>query len=182
MDVSESMLSIANKKYRHSIVNENNHSLNLYNCDMRYICKQCNIFWQSNLNKLNLIILYYSIIHIPRNDHLNILKDCNQLLMKNNGYLVICTGIDDLKFDIGLWDNEPMFWSHFSKNKNIELIKQCGFEIVRSKDIFDYTDNTSKHLFIIAKKIENIKNIDANNDWNNNNNSKKEKKSIKAKL
>ena len=43
-----------------------------------------------------------------------------------------------------------MFWSHFGAEKNKEIIKNSGFEI-----LFDEIDNSGgeKHQIIIAKKI-----------------------------
>lgn len=42
-----------------------------------------------------------------------------------------------------------MFWSHYDKDRNIELIKQVGFKI-----IYDEVDTSGgeKHLVVFAKK------------------------------
>lgn len=186
IDVSNEMLSIANKKYRNSIVKENKHNLTLIKGDMRQTADIFAILQEKNSQTIssvsisnktknakkqenktrnnnrsnnnnsniefNLILSYYSIIHVPRGDHGKIIQDCFDLLSNNNGYLVLCTGNSDLKHDIGLWDGKPMFWSHFGKLQNIRLLEKCGFEIVETKAITDYSDGVSSHLFITSKK------------------------------
>ena len=44
-----------------------------------------------------------------------------------------------------------MYWSHYDGETNVEMLRECGFNIVFAKSV---ADNLSKsvHLFILAQK------------------------------
>jgi 2-polyprenyl-3-methyl-5-hydroxy-6-metoxy-1,4-benzoquinol methylase len=96
------------------------------------------------------IIALYSIIHVDRRKHLEILKEFYKLL-KKPGHLMICMGLTE-------WEAEEdylgtkMFWSHFDKKTNIELLKKAGFEIVWQKEWANPKDASDRHLFALCRK------------------------------
>lgn len=99
-------------------------------------------------NSFDAIVSFYAIFHIPREEHLPLLKKLYQVL-KPNGYLLISMGADEWEGIENDFHGAEMFWSHFGKDKNIELAKQAGFEIIY--DIID-TSGNEKHLIIFAKR------------------------------
>ncbi len=45
-----------------------------------------------------------------------------------------------------------MFWSHYGTEKNLEIIKNTGFEILESEI---QTTGDEKHQIVLAKKLSN---------------------------
>ena len=73
------------------------------------------------------ILAYYSIIHVPREEHFDLFKNFYRML-KPNGILVINSGTRQSE---GMSDffGEPMFWSNNSPEKTLDLVKRAGFVI-----------------------------------------------------
>lgn len=93
------------------------------------------------------IVSFYAIFHTPREKHLDLLKKFRTFL-KPNGYLLITMGANDWEGKEDNFCGTEMYWSHYGAEKNQEMIKQAGFEIVHSE-----IDNAGgeKHLVILAK-------------------------------
>jgi ubiquinone/menaquinone biosynthesis C-methylase UbiE len=97
------------------------------------------------------IICLYSIFHVPRRYHLEILKRFRRVL-KKKGLLAIHMGWGDW---VGIEENwlgggAPMYWSHYGKGKNLALIRRAKFEIILSR-ASKQKDGT--HLFVLAQKL-----------------------------
>jgi len=94
------------------------------------------------------IVSFYAIFHIPREEHLPLLNKLHTLL-KTDGYLLITMGSSDWEGTEDDFHGAKMFWSHYDKDKNVELVKQAGFKI-----IYDTVDTSGgeKHLVIFAQK------------------------------
>jgi hypothetical protein len=45
-----------------------------------------------------------------------------------------------------------MYWSHYDAGTNIQMVQECGFEIVWHKLVEDETDPGSIGLFVLARK------------------------------
>jgi ubiquinone/menaquinone biosynthesis C-methylase UbiE len=80
------------------------------------------------------VICLYSIFHVPRRYHLGVLKRFRRVL-KPNGLLVIHMGWGDW---VGMEENwlgggAPMYWSHYGRGKNIELIRRAKFDVIQAK-------------------------------------------------
>ena len=162
IDIAETMLAVANQhldfsinqKYRNKD-NEMKINYNLLNGDMRDLLNIIND--ETNRDNKGLfdgICSFYAIIHVPRQDHESIFKQCWQLL-KDDGLLCICIGANDLSLDFDTWDSKPMYWSHFDQETSKLLVKHCGFKIIESEFIRDTTgdDENCGHLFVLAQKI-----------------------------
>jgi SAM-dependent methyltransferase len=99
------------------------------------------------------IISFYAIPHIPRDEHLPLLRNFYRML-KEGGYALLCFSTED---DPGTVVDDflgvKMYWSGFDAITNKEMLKQIGYNIVWEKTIFDsITDEY--HLFILVKKGE----------------------------
>lgn len=102
-------------------------------------------------NSFDAICSYYAIIHVPRNEHARIISDFHRIL-KRSGLVLLCLGAGDLPKDIATWYGTEMFWSHYDKDKNLEMMKQCGFKILFQWLVKDPIDPRSVHLFVLAQK------------------------------
>jgi 2-polyprenyl-3-methyl-5-hydroxy-6-metoxy-1,4-benzoquinol methylase len=99
-------------------------------------------------NSFDAIVSFYSIFHIPREEHPALLKKLYNL-MKPDGYLLITMGSGDWEGTAENFHGAKMFWSHYGAAKNKQLVKQAGFEIILEK--ID-TSGGERHLVILAKK------------------------------
>jgi len=95
---------------------------------------------------------YYTIIHIPRQEHRKLLQNFHRML-KPGGLALLCLGANDIEHDIDdNYHGSPMYWSHFDAETNLRLIGEAGFETILSKPVADSTCPTSQHLFVLAGK------------------------------
>jgi len=96
------------------------------------------------------IICMYALIHVDRKKHLEILKEFYNLL-KSPGYLMICMGLEDFEGEEEYLGTK-MYWSHFGRNTNLELLKKAGFEIISEKAWNPPDDPNDRHLFVLCRK------------------------------
>lgn len=98
--------------------------------------------------KVDAIISFYAIFHIPREEHENLFKKINSFLPKD-GLLLVTMGSSEWE---GVDDNfhgVQMWWSHYGSSKNREIIENAGFEILLNE--ID-TSAGEKHQVILARK------------------------------
>ena len=80
------------------------------------------------------ITAFYSIIHVPREDHPPLLQKIASWL-KPGGYLVTVMGANDAPGDVDPdWLGAPMYWSHYPGETNLTMITVAGLEIVHSSE------------------------------------------------
>jgi len=96
------------------------------------------------------VISLYSIFHVPRRYHLGILKQLRRVL-KSGGLLAIHMGWGDW---VGIEENwlgggAPMYWSHYGRGRNLDLVQKAKFDIIMSR-ASKQKDGT--HLFVLARK------------------------------
>ena len=96
------------------------------------------------------IIALYSLIHINRKNHLEILRNFYNML-KKPGFLMICMGLEDYEGE-GEYLGTKMFWSHYDRKTNLELLKKAGFEIIWEKPWSNPKDPNDRHLFVLCRK------------------------------
>jgi SAM-dependent methyltransferase len=97
------------------------------------------------------IISYYSIIHIPRSEHREVLLNFHRLL-KEGGLALLCLGAGDLPVDTGDWRGTQMFWSHYDRETNLQLMTELDFTVLWSDVIADPFDSWASHLFVLVQK------------------------------
>jgi len=98
--------------------------------------------------KFDAIISFFALFHIPRTEHLKLLKRINSLL-KKEGYILITLGAESIKYTVNQnFVGAPMAWSSYSVGNNKKLVSKAGFKILMAVE--DY--RTEKHLWILAKK------------------------------
>jgi ubiquinone/menaquinone biosynthesis C-methylase UbiE len=102
-------------------------------------------------NTFDAICSYYAIIHIPRREHPKVLDNFFNIL-RPGGLALLCMGAGDLPEDTSRYHGAPMFWSHFDRDTNLQMIMDTGLHILWSKTIADPTHPPSAHLFVLAQK------------------------------
>jgi len=94
------------------------------------------------------ICSYYAIIHIPRQEHQALLLNFHRML-RPSGLVLLCLGADDLEKDVDEdYLGTRMYWSHYDAETNLNMVKECGFDIIWSKVVADDTSPGAAHLFI----------------------------------
>ncbi len=99
--------------------------------------------------QVNAVISFYAIFHTPRENHADLLKKFRSFL-KPGGYLLITMGASDWEGKEDNFCGSEMYWSHYGAQKNQELIKNAGFEIIFSE--VDYAGG-EKHLVLLAQSV-----------------------------
>ena len=101
------------------------------------------------------ILSYYSIIHVPREEHYELLSNFYHMLKVNGVMLLNFHMIDDPEsyednfFGTGI----KMYWSGYNKNINLNMLKKIGFKIIWSKSIKESPKfGESTHLFVLTEK------------------------------
>ncbi len=68
------------------------------------------------------ICSYYAIIHIPREEHRQLLLNFHRML-KPNGLALLCMGAGDLPGDTEEdWFGVRMYWSHYDGGTNMKML------------------------------------------------------------
>lgn len=101
------------------------------------------------------ILSYYSIIHVPRDEHYELLGNFYRMLKVKGVVLLVFHLINDPEsyaedfFDGGV----KMYWSGFNKKTNLKTLKEIGFKIIWSKSVKESPKfGESSHLFVFAEK------------------------------
>jgi cyclopropane fatty-acyl-phospholipid synthase-like methyltransferase len=102
-----------------------------------------------NEYKVDAVVSFYAIFHIPRRQHQVLFKRINSFLPRGGLILVTMgsTAWEGVEED---FHGSKMYWSHYDPKKNKGIIKSTGFKI-----IFDEIDKGGRenHQIILAKKL-----------------------------
>ena len=115
--------------------------------DMTRLCFKDNAF--------DAVAAFYSITHVPRNEHFQLLADIYRIL-RPGGKLVATMGAGDLPDSVEQdWLGIPMFFSHFDGSRNDALFTKAGFDIIIADDEneLEYGRPVCFH-WIVARKPE----------------------------
>ncbi|MFB6158210.1 MAG: class I SAM-dependent methyltransferase [Candidatus Nanohalobium sp.] len=93
------------------------------------------------------VVSFYAIFHIPRKQHSKLLDKISRWV-KQDGAILITMGAEKMDMMEGDIGGEKMLWSSYSAEKNKEIVKEAGFNIVSSYEE-DWREET--HLWILAK-------------------------------
>ncbi|MGD8814792.1 MAG: class I SAM-dependent methyltransferase [Anaerolineales bacterium] len=119
--------------------------------EAHFLCQDITSLSFSNAS-LDAICSFYAIIHIPRREHHGLMVNFKRML-KPGGLALLCLGADDLESQIeDDYLGARMYWSHFDAEVNLNMLKDCGFDIICDKLIDDISSPGAKHLFVVAEK------------------------------
>ena len=103
---------------------------------------------KENEYQMDGIVCFYTLFHLPRTQHKNLLTIMRSFLRKN-GMLLVTMG--DREFEgKHVMHGEEMWSSQFGTTKNAQLVTGAGFEILLNE-----IDNSGgeRHQIILARKI-----------------------------
>lgn len=99
------------------------------------------------------VVAFYSIIHLPRNEHRSMFAQiCNWL--SPGGQLLCNLGVgDNPGSTTENWLGARMYWSGFDTETNLDILREVGFDIVESEVLYDDEDGRLvPFLWILAQK------------------------------
>jgi SAM-dependent methyltransferase len=88
---------------------------------------------------LDAVLGFYSIIHLPREEQVVLMKRIWRWV-KEGGYLLVNLGTKDSEESVNqdwLGGGGGMYWSGFGVEGNLEMVRGAGWEIVESEVIVD---------------------------------------------
>ena len=130
VDVSSSMLELARVHVPEA---------NLFKMDMRQLEFDAGCF--------DGICAFYSLFHVPREEHLQVLMGFNRLL-RQDGILLFCSGRGVWE-GIGDFHGTRMFWSHPDHKVTRQLVRDAGFAVMMSEV---QEQGGEKHYWLMAEK------------------------------
>ncbi|MHA2397262.1 MAG: class I SAM-dependent methyltransferase [Promethearchaeota archaeon] len=101
------------------------------------------------------ILAFYSVIHVPREEHSELLTNFYRMLKKEGILLSSFHKNDDPASYHGdfFGTGAKMFWSGFDKETNLHMVQDVGFKIIWSKLVQESPKfGGSYHLFVLAQK------------------------------
>jgi SAM-dependent methyltransferase len=103
---------------------------------------------------LDAVVSFYSIIHVPREDHRRVLASIYAWLRPGGIFVASLGANDDDADNTEDWiDGITMFWSSFDADTNTDMIRGTGFDIVRREVLENFEDGrTVKFLWVLARK------------------------------
>jgi len=99
------------------------------------------------------VVAFYSIIHLPREEQLDMFKQISSWL-KPGGFLLCNLGTtDDPGKSVPWLGDAQMFWSGFDADKYHQILAESGFSTTNSEIIPDNEDGKIvPFLWVLAKK------------------------------
>jgi cyclopropane fatty-acyl-phospholipid synthase-like methyltransferase len=102
--------------------------------------------------KFDGILAYYSIIHVPRDEHFGLFQTMFKILKPKGVALMSLHQIGDRQQVENNFFGATMYWSGWSKNQNLHLLTDAGFKIIWEKLIPDSLDGDHEALFVFVQK------------------------------
>ncbi len=101
------------------------------------------------------VLALYSIIHVPRTEHLTLLENILRWLKPGRAFLATLS-VGEWEGEEGDWEGwgAPMRWSHYDGEANLEMLRAAGFEIVSAQAHTGRGtgDDEETWLWVLARK------------------------------
>jgi len=98
------------------------------------------------------VVSFYTLEHIPREEHQTILRRIHQWL-RPGGYMLISLEAGDIDAVMGEWLGVPMFLSCFDPETMKQLVIEAGFELLETAIETQKELNTEvPYLWLLARK------------------------------
>jgi len=130
VDVSSSMLGLARLHVPEA---------SLFKMDMRHLAFDAGCF--------DGICAFYSLFHVPREEHFQVLLGFYRLL-RQGGVLLFCSGRGAWE-GTGDFHGTRMFWSHPDRNVTRQLVMDAGFVLIMS-EVQEH--GGEEHYWVMAQK------------------------------
>jgi SAM-dependent methyltransferase len=97
------------------------------------------------------VAAFYSITHVPRNEHAHLLRRIASWL-KPSGVFLASLGANETSDWMGSWLGVEMFFSHFGAEANEQLICQAGFHIEEAA-VVNQDNEDGRFLWVAARRV-----------------------------
>jgi len=98
-------------------------------------------------NSFDGLVSFYAIFHVSREKHLDIFKRFHKIL-KPDAIMLVSLGASEWEGTSEDFHGAKMFWSFYSPERSLQLIKDSCFKILSDKKISSGVEN---HYWILAK-------------------------------
>ena len=99
--------------------------------------------------QVDVVVSFYAIFHIDRRLHQELFNKINSFLPVG-GYVLVTMGASAWEGQEDDFHGAKMYWSHYGRQKNRQIVENAGFEIVI--DEVD-TGGGERHQVLLSKKI-----------------------------
>jgi SAM-dependent methyltransferase len=98
----------------------------------------------------DIVSAIWSIIHVPRDDQPRLLQDIYHWL-KPGGKFLATWPLEEWEGEDANWNGwgAPMWWSHFSAEENLRMLKAAGFLMLSEKRL---TSGSEQWLWVLAQR------------------------------
>jgi ubiquinone/menaquinone biosynthesis C-methylase UbiE len=93
------------------------------------------------------ICAFYSLFHIPREEHLQVLSRFGRAL-RHDGILIFSSGRSAWQ-GVGNFHGAPMYWSHPDREATRRLVMDAGFSVIMS-EVQEH--GGEEHYWVMARK------------------------------
>jgi SAM-dependent methyltransferase len=99
------------------------------------------------------IAAFYSIIHVPREEHADLLRKIASWLCPGGLFIAaLGAGSTEEGYEPD-WLGAPMYWSHFDSATNRRLVEAAGLEIVSAQEEIEDEDGAPVRFYwVVARK------------------------------
>ena len=104
-------------------------------------------------SSVDAVLAFYSLIHVPRDEHQNVLKAVHSWLRPGGVLALNMMGRDD-PGGVDNWvDGVQMYWSGFDAETNLGLVRDAGFDLATSEVLQNFEDGKDVHfLWALGRK------------------------------
>jgi SAM-dependent methyltransferase len=104
-----------------------------------------------NAGSFDAVLSLYTIFHIPRREHRDLILSIRRILRDDGLMLVTMGTFTEDETDVGDFIGSQMAWSSYSMEDNLRLVENCGFAIVHWEEEGE-KGIPEHHLWILAQK------------------------------
>jgi SAM-dependent methyltransferase len=108
---------------------------------------------QFAVGSVDAVVAFYSIIHVPRDDHRRLFSSIYEWL-RPGGVFVTSLGTRDDAGDTDDWiDGVTMYWNSYDAETNLAMLGHAGFEIAGYEVLKNFEDGREvRFLWVCARK------------------------------
>jgi len=103
---------------------------------------------------LDAVVAFYSIIHVPREDHGELFQRVAAWLRPGGAFLAVL-GTEDLPASVEEdWLGAPMYWSGYDAATNLRLVQEAGFALIETEIATQLEDGQNvEFLWVFGRNL-----------------------------
>lgn len=112
--------------------------------------------YESDRNSINAIISFYTLFHIPKEKHQNVLSKYYDWLKPGGILLITLANVDEDAYTKDDFFEKTMYWSNFGIKKYVDILEKVGFRILKQEELGHGYENILEkdehHPLVLAMK------------------------------